>query len=130
SQLMDQVLFQNLAPALAALDRVAEDFQPDAVLTLAYEGGHPDHDACSLLGCELARQRAIPVWEAPLYHRSQKETSIYQRFIQEHEVVEYPVTGDELARKQQMLACYKSQFSALPSFEIARERFRVQAQYD
>jgi LmbE family N-acetylglucosaminyl deacetylase len=128
---IDQTLYQNVYLAFEGLCDIAARFQPEAILTLAYEGGHPDHDSCSLLGGELGGQQKAPVWEAPLYHRSEDGTGVYQRFVQEQlEVLEYPVAGEELARKQRMLECYKSQFGSLPGFDPARERFRVQAKYD
>ena len=66
----------------------------------------------------------------PLYHRSVEGGGVYQRFVEEHgEVLDYTVSGKELQAKQAMLACYKSQFDALPSFDMERERFRPQATY-
>lgn len=129
--LVDQLLYRALPPAFAALSRIVERIKPKCVLTLAYEGGHPDHDSVSFLGAQLRRLFSIPIWEAPLYHRSPDARGVYQRFIEEHgEVIEYRVAGDELKAKQAMLACYKSQFDALPSFSVELERFRPQAPYD
>ena len=56
---------------------------------------------------------------------------MYQQFVREHsDVVEHEVNGGELENKMRMLACYKSQFDALPSFRPELERFRPQASYD
>jgi LmbE family N-acetylglucosaminyl deacetylase len=110
---------------------VVERRRPECLLTLAYEGGHPDHDSVSFLSAQLRRKYSLPVWEAPLYHRNQAGAGVYQRFVQEeNEVIEHNVTGAELGAKQRMLACYKSQFDALPSFSVDLERFRAQAAYD
>ncbi len=68
SRLEDQRLFLNLAAAYGRLAAVVEQVRPEAIATLAYEGGHPDHDSCSLLGARLGERFALPVWEAPLYH--------------------------------------------------------------
>jgi LmbE family N-acetylglucosaminyl deacetylase len=68
SRLEDQRLFLNLAAAYEQLEMLAERVRPEAIATLAYEGGHPDHDSCSLLGARLGERFALPVWEAPLYH--------------------------------------------------------------
>jgi len=128
--LVDQLLYRALPAAFTALSRIVERIKPECVLTLAYEGGHPDHDSASFLGAQLGRAFAIPVWEAPLYHRNADGGGVYQRFIEEHgEVIEYAVDGDELKAKHAMLACYKSQFDALPSFSVELERFRTQASY-
>src|SRR5215470_3905356 len=40
---VDQELFRVLSQAFDALLGVIEEYQPTALLTLAYEGGHPDH---------------------------------------------------------------------------------------
>jgi N-acetylglucosamine malate deacetylase 2 len=45
----DQTLFQNLPQAYDALAEIVERVKPEALATLAYEGGHPDHDSCNLL---------------------------------------------------------------------------------
>ena len=131
TSLVDQRLYKSLAPAFAALSSIVERFHPQCLLTLAYEGGHPDHDSVSFLSAQLGRAYSIPIWEAPLYHRSAAGQGMYQQFVVEHgEVVENQVKGAELEKKMQMLACYKSQFDALPSFRPELERFRPQAAYD
>ena len=128
--LIDQLLYRALPTAFAALSRIVERHRPQCLLTLAYEGGHPDHDSVSFLSAQLGRTFRLPVWEAPLYHRNSDGGGVYQRFVDEdEEIIEYAVTGAELKAKQRMLSCYKSQFDSLPSFNIELERFRPQASY-
>ena len=130
-RLEDQKLFRVLPLALELLRNLIRDKEPDAILTLAYEGGHPDHDSCSFLAAQLGREFGLPVWESPLYHRNADGSGVYQRFVSERdEVVEFKVSGEMLERKQRMLQSYKSQFDALPHFEPECERFRVQADYN
>jgi N-acetylglucosamine malate deacetylase 2 len=129
--LIDQRLYRELPAAFAALAAIAERRHPECLLTLAYEGGHPDHDACNFLAAQLARATALPLWEAPLYHRDINGAGVHQQFVEEHgEVLEYVVDGEELEAKLRMLSCYKSQFTSLPPFETGLERFRPQAPYD
>lgn len=129
--LVDQQLYRSLSSAFSALSKIVENRRPECLLTLAYEGGHPDHDSVSFLSAQLGRIFSIPVWEAPLYHRDVKGGGVYQRFVEEHdEVIAYHVGGSELEAKKRMLGCYKSQFDALPSFTTELERFRPQAAYD
>jgi N-acetylglucosamine malate deacetylase 2 len=129
--LIDQLLYRSLPPAFAVLSRMIEDGHPECLLTLAYEGGHPDHDSVSFLAAQLGRSFSLPVWEMPLYHRTPAGDGVYQRFVEEHgEVVEHRVAGEELAAKGRMLGCYKSQFDSLPSFNAELERFRPQAAYE
>jgi LmbE family N-acetylglucosaminyl deacetylase len=129
--LIDQLLYRALPAAFAALSRIVERRRPQCVLSLAYEGGHPDHDSAGFLAAQLGRKFSLPVWEAPLYHRRANEEGMYQQFVEEHgEVIEHRVSGKELEAKMRMLGCYKSQFDALPSFNTELERFRPQAAYD
>jgi len=131
SALIDQCLYKSLPTAFAGLAQIMERRRPECLLTLAYEGGHPDHDAVSFLAAQLGRAFSVPVWEAPLYHRHRDGSGCYQRFVEEgDEVVEHRVTGNELEAKMRMLACYKSQFDALPSFQAELERFRPLAAYN
>lgn len=131
-RLEDQKLFRAIPPALELLREMIETKKPDALLTLAYEGGHPDHDSCSFLAAQLGGEFRLPVWEMPLYHRNADGTGVYQRFVREakDEVIDVAIAGEMLTRKERMLQSYKSQFDALPHFEPQRERFRPQAQYD
>ena len=129
--LIDQLLYRSLPAAFAALSKIVEERHPGCLLTLAYEGGHPDHDSVSFLTAQLGRTFRLPVWETPLYHRTPSGKGSNQRFVEEHgEVIELHVTGEELAAKLRMLACYKSQFDSLPSFNAELERFRPQAAYE
>ena len=81
---VDQELFRNLHAAFNVLSDVAQRRMNTAILTLAYEGGHPDHDSCSLLAVahRFAKRFAIPCWEAPLYHRRADGSGEFQRFVQ------------------------------------------------
>ena len=129
--LVDQLLYKSLTSAFAALSSIVEKFRPHRLLTLAYEGGHPDHDSVSFLSAQLGKAYSIPVWEAPLYHRRATGQGVYQQFVLEQgEVIEHRVERRELEAKMKMLACYKSQFDALPSFCPELERFRLQMQYN
>ena len=140
----DQQLFRNLPGVADALLLEAESFHPDAIFTLAYEGGHPDHDACALLSWWLGTQRGVPVWESPLYHLA-KGAASHQEFIDRipdgsndastagsNDSAEWDVelTPAELEVKQAMFRAYRSQGAALVDFCTAVERLRPQARYD
>ena len=130
-KLQDQKLFRAIPAALTLLRTMIAVKKPEAILTLAYEGGHPDHDTCSFLSAQLGQEFDLPVWEAPLYHRNPNGSGVYQRFVNERgEVIEFSVAGEMLERKLRMLESYKSQFDALPHFAPQGERFRPQFAYD
>lgn len=127
----DQELYRCLAAAAAQIDEALTRIQPDAILTLAYEGGHPDHDSCALLAGTLGRARGIPVWEFPLYHRDRDAQPVVQCFVNPaaSEIAISPSPA-ELQRKGRMVAEYRSQGDVLASFDVAKERFRPMAAYD
>ncbi|HSB76537.1 MAG TPA: PIG-L family deacetylase [Terriglobales bacterium] len=127
----DQELFRRLAPALDSLFVLAGRHQPEALLTLAYEGGHPDHDSCSFLMSVLGRSLSLPVWEMPLYFRRKDGATLCQQFrvVNGMEVALEP-SAEEQSTKHTMLAAYASQGEVLKQFSAAREWFRPQAAYD
>ncbi len=129
-RLIDQELFQNLAIAFELLNHETRRLQPEAILTMAYEGGHPDHDSCSLLAHELGGDLGISVWEAPLYRRN-RSTLLVQEFLEPSgtEIV-YSPTPAEIERKRAMCASYGSQGDFLQVFGVDREIFRPQKSYD
>jgi LmbE family N-acetylglucosaminyl deacetylase len=128
---VDQELFRVLPQAFDALLAIAAAAQPTALLTPAYEGGHPDHDSCCFLGSRLARELRLPAWEAPLYHRSLDGLPVKQEFANPtaDQFVIQP-TAAELERKMRMIAAYSSQGNLAEMFDVNVERFRPLAGYD
>jgi LmbE family N-acetylglucosaminyl deacetylase len=129
----DQVLFRNLSQAYDALAEIVERVKPEALATLAYEGGHPDHDSCNLLASELGKAYGIAVWEAPLYHRLPGDETghVVQDFVERNGAEEF-VMGqpEELERKRAMCAAYPSQGNFLGTFQLEREVVRPLHTYD
>lgn len=129
---VDQELHLAIPQALAELTAIVRRYRPQALLTMAYEGGHPDHDVCSFLGTVLARQHGLPAWEFPLYHRANGEQLVFQRFLASSggEEALLQITPREAETKRRMLAAYPSQHGFLMSFTAGIERFRPQPLYD
>jgi LmbE family N-acetylglucosaminyl deacetylase len=127
----DQELFRCLAPALESLSALVRRYRPQVLLTLAYEGGHPDHDSCSFLASVLARRFSLPAWEMPLYFRRTDGCALCQQFraLNGTEIALQP-TAQEQKIKHDMLAAYASQGEVLKQFTSATEWFRPQAAYD
>ncbi|MGE5206649.1 MAG: PIG-L deacetylase family protein [Chlamydiota bacterium] len=127
----DQELFRCLPPALESFSALVHHYRPQVLLTLAYEGGHPDHDSCSFLGSVLARSLSLPAWEMPLYFRRGNNAILFQQFrsLNGAEVPLQP-TAEEQATKRGMLEAYASQGEMLKQFSAATEWFRPQAAYD
>jgi len=131
SGLVDQELFRNLPEAMDALGAVMASERPDAVLTLAYEGGHPDHDSACFIASHCCQSLGVPVWEAPLYHRSAEQAGVAQKFIVPtgQEIVTQ-VEGHALKKKIEMFHTYVSQKLVLDGFRPELEQFRPRAAYD
>jgi LmbE family N-acetylglucosaminyl deacetylase len=120
----DQELFRDLEEAASSLREAIERTSPRALLTSAYEGGHPDHDCCNFLVNQVASQVHIPAWEMPLYHRDlggQKNQEFWDSHDGEHLL---EPTYAEIKKKQQMVGAYASQSDTLKQFSSPLERFR------
>jgi LmbE family N-acetylglucosaminyl deacetylase len=127
----DQELFRRLPQAIKALDEVITQLAPDCLLTLAYEGGHPDHDACCFLASHLGQLKNIPVWESPLYHRNPDGSGAVQMFPQRTgKEIDLKVEGEPFSKKVEMFHVYKSQKLVLDGFHPEIEQFRPLADYD
>jgi len=128
----DQQLHLSLEQAAAAIERCVIEHQPEAILSHAFEGGHPDHDACAVLARWAGLKFSLPVWEMPLYHRPMPSSNlVYQQFLRSNgdEIAVYP-TPAELTRKKKMLAQHRSQAAVISEFDSRREVFRPQPAYD
>ena len=129
--IVDQELFRRLPEAIAALEGIVDAVGPDALLTLAYEGGHPDHDACSFIGSVVSRLRKIPAWETPLYHRNSDGSAAVQTFPRlTGQELNHHVEAEALEKKVRMFQSYKSQKLVLDGFRPQIEQFRPMAAYD
>lgn len=124
----DQELFLNLECAYAALCDLVEMEIPDAILTLTYEGGHPDHDCCAFLGSVIGIRYELPVWEMPLYHRAGDDV-VRQKFLHAGGLP-LLASAEELARKRRMFAAYASQAHVLAEFTPEFESTRPMKDYD
>lgn len=116
---------QGAAFGLAGLTRVLLGFIAGAglVLTHAYEGGHPDHDAVAFaVAAARARMRGRgpAVIEMPLYRRPEPGEG----------VARLRLTPDERARKARMLAEFVTQQEALMAFGVRDEVYRIAPEYD
>jgi len=129
--LVDQELFRNLWPAFDLLADIVRRRMTTALLTLAYEGGHPDHDSCSFLAAQLTKLAKVPCWEAPLYHRNADGSGTFQEFIAPTgEELDALPTTDEEQRKREMCWAYRSQGDFLSRFKVSPEMVRPQIAYD
>lgn len=104
-----------------------DSLKPDLVITHAYEGGHPDHDACAFIAAAALRQarHRCALIEMPVYN------SFGQEFIgATADDLMIALTPEEQEKKRRMIACFESQAEALAIFSCEVERFRRAPHYD
>lgn len=120
------LLGQRLAELMAKM-------RPDVVITHAYEGGHPDHDAAAV----VARLATLRFDHAPLllemtsYH-ARDGRCVTGEFLERGSApeirIELPQSDRE--RKARMMGAYTSQRLVLENFPIDCEPLRVAPDYD
>ncbi|HEY4114770.1 MAG TPA: PIG-L family deacetylase [Rhizomicrobium sp.] len=103
------------------------------VLTHAYEGGHPDHDAVAFCVHQAAENARfdMAVLEMPFY-RAGEPADLHQSFVdgecEDRIVVALSDAGRTL--KRQMFDAYKTQKHVLADYSLDSEQFRVAPRYD
>ena len=116
--------------------------QPEVIITQAYEGGHPDHDAAALIATVsnrmLARQgtTAPEVLEMTSYHLRDGKC-VTGEFLPRDwgpgfgkSELTLQLSTEERDRKEQMLISYVSQQVVLAGFSLGPERLRPAPAYD
>lgn len=138
----DQEASSDLAGLALRMAEVLTGLAPDVVLTHAYEGGHPDHDATTF-SVHAARRIMEPsgarlplIVEFTSYHARQDgavgggiATGEFIPAVGAHEV-EVALTAVERELKRRMLAAFASQHETLTAFGVEVERFRAAPAYD
>ena len=132
--IVDQEAMHHL-PSLAR--QLRERFlqeRPQAVVTHAYEGGHPDHDAAAFAVQAACRLMAEPpaILEMALYHRREGRL-VSGEFLPS--TAQEPRTAielneEEIRRKQRMIDCFTTQRWLLTQLDSAAERLRIAPGYD
>jgi len=156
------IVDQEAMHHLAALARMLRDLfvkeRPQTVVTHAYEGGHPDHDAAAFAVHAACRLMAKPpaILEMALYHRRDGHL-ISGGFLKSSSrrkpgpTLQPPrartsgsrlspgrsvycatleLDEDELRRKQRMIDCFTTQRWLLTQLDSAVERLRIAPRYD
>jgi LmbE family N-acetylglucosaminyl deacetylase len=133
---VDQESSLQLAALSRALLGMLDELQPEAVVTHAYEGGHPDHDAVAFAlhaACAMRRDPAPPIIEMTSYHCGDNGIVVGE-FLPETSI-DSAVKTHTLSRadcefKLQLLACHRTQVATLRPFLPKVERFRIAPRYD
>jgi LmbE family N-acetylglucosaminyl deacetylase len=127
---------QELVHALPELARMIADHvvrqAPDLIVTHAYEGGHPDHDAVAFAVARAHElvHAAPPIYEMALYHGA-SGVLVAGEFVEDRGSTYRRLGAEQLARRRAMIACYASQQATLAPFVgLVHERYRIAPRYD
>jgi LmbE family N-acetylglucosaminyl deacetylase len=126
--IVDQEAVFEIPRLTEGIAQAVREIEPGVILTLAYEGGHPDHDAVA-----LAVQKAaggIEVIEMPLYHAG-TEGMIVQELLPGPPEIPLVPTDEERELKRRMIESFATQQETLRAFLPPRdERFRPAPAHD
>lgn len=106
-----------------------------SVITHAYEGGHPDHDAtafCVHMAATLRRREGqrVDIIEVPLYSLG-PHGIVRQRFAEGGGAgLALQLTAGQRELKRRMVAAHRTQGDVLAPFALEVERFRPAPDYD
>jgi LmbE family N-acetylglucosaminyl deacetylase len=122
----------HLPAIIRHLERAIVGIGPDIILTHAYEGGHPDHDAVALAVHQAASHLpfAPPVWEFTGSHRSGGGTVCGMFLPIGDPPLRLELPEAEHVLKRQMLDRFHSQLDAMAQFPLDAELFRPAPAYD
>jgi LmbE family N-acetylglucosaminyl deacetylase len=127
----DQQAAYRLSTLTRRLDQIIQRIRPEFVLTVPYEGGHPDHDATAFAVHEACAKAVTPpvVLEMLSYH-NENGRCVMDRFLNESDVLTIPLSERQIAFKRRLFQCFASQSRVLQWFQLSVEKFRVAPRYD
>lgn len=129
--LRDQEAALDMAKLARRLRELFEETRAAAVLTHAYEGGHPDHDATAFAVHAACATMASPprIVEFACYHGLNGWMEPGHFLPDGPEVLETVLAEDARARRRAMLECFVTQRETLRIFSAGVERFRAAPRY-
>lgn len=132
--IVDQEAMHHLASLARDLRELFLTERPHAVVTHAYEGGHPDHDAAAFAVHAACRLMAEPpaILEMALYHR--RDCGLVSgEFLPsgaQDASAALELNAEEIRRKQRMINCFTTQRWLLAQLDTTVERLRIAPEYD
>jgi len=109
----DQRLAWHLGAGAIALQAILRQHRPAVVLTPAFEGGHPDHDAANFLAAQAQARGEAEVWEYPLYSLRNAKPLHFRFSDPDPAIVSCKLDASLWSRKAAALTCYASQAKTL-----------------
>jgi LmbE family N-acetylglucosaminyl deacetylase len=122
----DRSVTEQLYDVILALRRLVIAVRPAVIVTHAYEGGHPDHDAIAFAVSLLRRMPDVPeagIVDFAAYHEGPSNELVTNRFD------DWPAhllwLSPEMQRlKRLMFACIRTQARVLAAFDCRYESLR------
>jgi LmbE family N-acetylglucosaminyl deacetylase len=132
----DQQVCSRLYDIVAVLRDLVLLAQPPVLVTHAYEGAHPDHDAIAFGASVLRTMRRMPpfaIVEFAGYHVAESGDLVTNRFPSAEQPdgrVPLPLEPADRGLKRLMLAAFRSQSRVLMPFDVREEWVRPAPTYD
>jgi LmbE family N-acetylglucosaminyl deacetylase len=130
---VDQEAVFEIGTLAERLARVITATRPEIVITHAYEGGHPDHDAAAVVARISSASLENPplVTEMTSYH-ARDGRCVTGEFLNSDPRSEFyfELSSEDRERKRQMMDAYASQRLVLENFPIDCERLRLAPEYN
>jgi LmbE family N-acetylglucosaminyl deacetylase len=128
----DQEATLHIVPIAHRIAEAIRARRPDLVVTHAYEGGHPDHDAvaCAVHASARLLRDPPPLAEMTGYHAGPEGIATGRFLPPEDEAVTLPLTAETAARKHRMLDCFATQRAVLAAFPLGAEKLRPAPAHD
>ncbi len=133
--IVDQEAINFLPDIVATLRGLVRVFRPATIVTHAYEGGHPDHDAAALAIAMLHEATDLPscaTIEFAEYHEGPDGSLVTNRFgdARDDDAGVRLLAPRARKMKQEMLACYATQRRVLDAFQSDVESLRPMRRHD
>jgi LmbE family N-acetylglucosaminyl deacetylase len=130
--IVDQEAMRYLVFAANSIRELLLQEKPRAVITHAYEGGHPDHDAAAFaVHCACQLIEAPPEIIEMTSHFRQHGIRVIGEFLPgDQPINSFRLNEEELQRKRAMMACFATQSAGLAKFILPFERLRLGPLYD
>jgi LmbE family N-acetylglucosaminyl deacetylase len=131
----DQRASLQMIEIAEALREQFSKLRPSIVLTVPYEGGHPDHDATAFAVHQAVGK--LDAWARPAivemlsYHHANGRCEM-KRFLgeEESEVLRIPLSEEDRIFKRKLFECFRTQQRVLCWFQTEVEKFRLAPSYD
>jgi LmbE family N-acetylglucosaminyl deacetylase len=121
----DQEATLHMVPVARRIAEAVRTCKPELVVTQAYEGGHPDHDAVAFAThTALAIGPPRPLVEMTGYHAGPEHIQVGRFLPPDTDIVAFALSAESARAKRRMVDCYVTQRDVLAQFPLTTELLR------